>query len=309
MVFAAGLGTRLHPLTEERPKAAVPILDRPLAAYALERLAAASIDPIAVSLFHLAEVAQPLLRAALPRGPEVLFVREPRLLGTGGGLRHAMAALDARFGPSDEPVVVMNGDVLMWPDLEAAVRRHHDAGAWATMVVRHEPGRASEGRVRADEEGRVRQLLGEPAATRPLTGWTFTGVQVLSPGAIAELPAEGCVVRQAYRGWVDRRERVLAVEDEAPWRDVGTPSAYRRACLEVANGDLRWPSVVPAPDGVWLGPGAIVAGARVRRSVVGGGAMVAPGVTVEGSVLWPGARAERDVHETVLTTAGRSARS
>ncbi|MGE3633141.1 MAG: sugar phosphate nucleotidyltransferase, partial [Sandaracinaceae bacterium] len=90
MVFAAGLGTRLLPLTERLPKPAVPLVNRPLGAYSMERLAALGVTRCAVNLHHLADAAEAELSAHRPPSLELTFVREATLLGTGGGLRNAV---------------------------------------------------------------------------------------------------------------------------------------------------------------------------------------------------------------------------
>ncbi len=301
MVFAAGLGTRLRPLTDVLPKPAVPLLNRPLASYSLERLAAFGVRRVALNTHHLAQAATEALSAALPASLEARFVHEPTLLGTGGGLRNAWQALGA-----DEPIVVMNGDILFWPDLEGALALHHSLDAIATVVLRPDPRARQLGALAIDEACRVRRLLGVPEVDAPLRELMFTGVHVLSPRAFAGLPEEGCIIRKSYRRWIDEGEIVAGFVDESAWRDLGTPAEYLRASLDLLRGDLRWPGIAPAS--ARLDPSATVGqGARVVESVIGAGAAIAPGVEIQRSVVWPGARVTEDARDAILAPHARVA--
>jgi mannose-1-phosphate guanylyltransferase len=293
MVFAAGHGSRLEPLTRERPKPAVPVGHRPLAAYALDALARAGASEIRLNTHHLAERLAPALEGQAPAGVALRFVHEPRLLGTGGGLRRAFAD-----DPPREPLLVMNGDVQFAPDLERALDAHRRSGAIATMVLTGPtPGGAVELR---DGELRVHRLLGHPGGARAegLTAHTFTGVHVLAPRAFRDLPREGCIVRTAYRAWLERGEVVAAVIDEGPFADLGTLDAYLEA--NVALAEARGPFAIGASAPIH--PSAEVGeGARVTASIVGPGARVAPGVALHRCVVWPGAEARHDASDTIFT--------
>ncbi len=289
MVFGAGLGTRLAPLTEALPKPAAPLMNRPLACWSLERLRAAGVTRCAVNTFHLAEEADRTIGAQVPAGLSVEFVREAKLLGTGGGMKNALRAL----GSTDEPILVMNGDIFFWPDLEGALALHRALGAVATMVLRPDPRAAKLGAVDIDAKGRVRRLLGTPQCSQPLRTMMFTGVHVLSPEALDDLPEEGCVVRHAYRHWIDGGAVVGGFVDHGAWRDLGTPAEYLRAHVDLLRGDLTWPGLVIPEDGVYRGAGTQTEGATLREVVLGDGAQVAPGITLERAVVWPGTRVEQ----------------
>ncbi|MCZ7684817.1 MAG: NDP-sugar synthase [Sandaracinaceae bacterium] len=302
MVFAAGLGTRLRPLTDALPKPAVPLLNRPLASYSLERLAALGITRVAVNTHHLGEEVRAALSRHVPRGLEVRFVHEPELLGTGGGLRNGWEALGA-----GEPIVVMNGDILFWPDLEGALALHEELDAVATVVLRPDARARQLGALGVDGAGRVRQLLGRPEASAPLRELMFTGVHVLSARALADLPERGCIIRTSYRRWVDEGETVGGFVDEGAWRDLGTPAEYLRASLDLLRGELRWPGLAPPPGGVLVGQGAEVEGASLSEVVVGEGARVAPGVRLERAVVWPGTQVLEGASDAILAPHARVA--
>ncbi|CAG0983248.1 partial N-acetylmuramate alpha-1-phosphate uridylyltransferase, partial [Anaerolineae bacterium] len=161
MVLGAGLGTRLRPLTDRLPKPVVPLFDRPLAAYALERLFAAGVRDAVMNTHHRAGEVVRALEAHVPEGMRPRFGHEPELLGTGGGIRNALSILRNDVGGGG-PMLVINGDVLFWPDLESALALHAQLGAVATMVLREDPRAKELGAIEVDGGGRVRRLLGKP---------------------------------------------------------------------------------------------------------------------------------------------------
>lgn len=285
MVLAAGLGTRLRPLTEERPKPAVPYGLRPLVCATLEALHRFGVREVAINVHHLADRMPALVDPHLPEGMRARYLHEPVLLGTGGALANAAAWLSE----PGEPVLVMNSDIVFAPDLKAALDAHRAHDALATMVLRPDPDARRLGAVDVDASGRVRRLLGTPAHEGPLDERMFTGVHVLAPAAFSDFPTEGCVIRSAYRRWIDDGATVVGVTDLAPWRDLGTLRAYLDA------------NVALATDGALVHPRAQVdPKAFLRGVVVGEGANVGP-VRLERVVVWPGARVDRDLCDAVVT--------
>lgn len=288
MVFAAGLGTRLLPLTKKLPKPVVPLMNRPLASFALERLAAAGVTRCAVNTHHLADEVPRQLEPFVPEGLELVYVHEPELLGTGGGLRNALSAL----GSTDEPILVMNGDIFFWPDFEEALILHERLGAMATTVLRPDPRARRLGALEVDADQRVRRILGRPEeCSEPLTEHMFTGVHVLSPHALRDLPQQGCVIRTAYRRWVDDPETVVGgFVDLGDWRDLGTPPEYLRAHLDLLDGTLRWPTAD------FEGEGDVV---------VGQGAFVPNDVQLKRCVVWPNTVVEHDAVDSIVAPHAR----
>ncbi|MEM9072471.1 MAG: NDP-sugar synthase [Myxococcota bacterium] len=285
MVLAAGLGTRLRPLTLERPKPGVPYGLRPLACIALDALAEAGVRKIVMNTHHLGEALPGLLAPHLPPGVEIEYVHEPQLLGTGGGIHNVREFLLADGGP----VFIMNSDIVFQPDLKGALGLHRRLNAVATMVLRPDPNAAQFGAVEVDGEGHVRRLLGKPQVEEPLETYMFTGVHVLSARAFEDVPPDGCIVQHAYRRWVDEGTTVAGFVDPAAWQDLGTHARYLDAHIALTEGgSLIHPSANVDPA------------ATIVESVVGEGARVGP-VRVSRSVVWPGANVHRDVHQAIVT--------
>lgn len=286
MIFAAGKGTRLAPLTDERPKPGVPFCNRPLMCQALELLANAGVTEVVANTHHLGETLPGLLDGHVPEGVDLRFVHEPSLLGTGGGLSNARRLL----GEGD--VVVINGDIDFRPDIDAIIADHKRSGALATMVLAPHENPHRIGAVEIDAQGRVRRLVGRPERDETLSAYMFTGVQVLSHKALSDMPENGCIIRSAYRKWIDGDSLVRGVVSKARFSDLGTWPAYLDAHLRAHSNTSVHPDADVHPE------------AQLRRTWVGAGAVIGP-VTLSDCVVWDGATVSESAERTVF---GRSHR-
>lgn len=302
MLLAAGLGTRLSPLTELLPKPVVPVANRPLATFAIQHLAHAGTRSIVANTHpKAAEVERILARDADP-GVDLRFSRESTLLGTGGGIRRAWPL----FPDRGAPVVVMNGDTLFAPDLARAYDLHCARGAVATMILRRTDDPDRFGAIGVDRNGLVRTLLGKPERIEGVEPLMFTGVHILSPEAYRALPESGCVIRTAYRRWVDDGTPVLGVVDDSSWADLGTLADYHRINLELAAGSIRWPGVEPIRGNLLArGAEALLEDHHVEQSVVGANVDLDDDVSLDRCVVWSGCRVRESARDAVLTPRGR----
>ena len=280
MVLAAGLGTRMRPLTRLRAKPALPVMNRPLLHWTLDLLAKNGVTEVMINLHHLPFSVMEAVGDGSVFGLHVSYSREPRILGTGGGPRKVRSF----FG--DAPFILVNGDMVFDFDLRGLVRRHQKARARATLALRPNPDPRRYSSIRTAKDGRVLSLAGLPRRRRG-TPSLFTGVHVLDPALLDRLPAgPSDTVRDLYAPLVDEGEIVLGVRVRGTWFDIGNPSLYlasQRALLAAGFGGAR--------GGVLVHPDAEVhRGARVSRSVVGPGCVIEAGARVTGSVLWDGVR-------------------
>ncbi|WP_437282621.1 NDP-sugar synthase [Sorangium sp. So ce375] len=297
MILAAGLGTRLRPLTDEMPKPLLWLGDRPLIAHIAERLAAGGVVRVALNKSHLAERFSRDLLAAFPMPVEVLH--EPEPLGTAGGLANAASAL----GVGD--VVLWNGDILIDLDV-AALSAAHTAngqhGAGATLAVA--PRQAGEGTVGVGARGEVVRLRGERFGDE-VAGGDFVGVHVVGEALRRRLPQRGCMVGDVYLPWLREGRSLATFAAPAVWHDIGTLAAYLAA-------SARWLSQRGLES--YVGPGASVAeGVDVAGSVIGAGARVEGAGALRGGVVWPGARvvlgAGAPLERAVVTAQGTIVRT
>lgn len=303
MVLCAGLGTRLRPLTDERPKPLVPVVGRPLASYALDVLAAHGARHVVANAHHLASQIDPGLRPFTDRhGMSLTVLREETILGTGGGIRNALPHL----GGGD--FVVFNGDILSAPDLTRAMAHHRATGALLTMVLREDPRAERAGVIELTADGRVVRMLNEgPAHEAPTKRCLFSGIYVVSSALADDLPAEGCVVRHTLRRLLASGRRVSGVIDDGPWFDLGTPSAYLDANLALLRGEITVPGFTAPERGSYLGEGVSIGGASVRSSVLGDGVIVSGDGSLDEVVAWDGARIAAPCARTIVSREHRVA--
>jgi mannose-1-phosphate guanylyltransferase len=278
-VLAAGLGTRLAPLTAMRPKPLLPVLNRPLLGLVLARLEAAGCLQVAVNSHHLAHLVQDFLQSQ-PLSFLLSVSHEPEILGTGGGLKQLGEIL------RDGPFLALNGDILTDLDLGEIYRRHQP-GALGTLVLHDSP---NYNHVWVTND-RVVSIGAAPpgAAGSPLA---YTGVQVVDPKLLQYLPPAG----QPYdlvRAW---REALAAGECLAYlkvhghfWQDIGTPENYLAAHRRLLAGES--PKLSRYFQGLadpLLGPGAqIGAHVKFQGSVcLGADVTVGEGACLKNTVIW-----------------------
>ncbi len=283
VVLAAGLGTRLRPLTDFVPKPLLPVGGRPLIAHTLAQLEAAGCEAAALNLYHLGDRIRDQLGPAYGKMP-LAYSEERELLGTLGALGPLRD-----FWRDAEVLVVLNGDSLCrWP-VRQLLRRHRRLGATATLVVSRR-ARVEEygGGVGIDLENRLVSVrpghsYGEVERRR-----VFAGAHALSPELLEGIPIEPLdFISDLYVPMLERGLVIRTYETRARWFESGTPELYLRAVRGWVG--RRWlPEYL---KGSWIAPGAAVhAGARVSRSVIEAGVVVEAGARVERSLLLPGAR-------------------
>ena len=324
MILAAGFGTRLGPLSQQRPKPMLPICGAPLVEWAARWLVHHGVTDIVVNLHHLGEQIADALGDGSRLGARVQYSHEEgMILGTGGGLRHARHLFD---DGTDRPLVVVNGKILVDFDLSDLLARHRDTGAEATMVLRPDPKAKDWGSLRLGDDGRLMELLtrrraGEENAPAgpPLM---FTGIHVVQPRFLDRVPPEGeqCIIRTAYRQAFDEGAKLHGVSTERYWWEHSTPERYLQGVANVLDGKVDLP-YAPGPltgvhetaevaadahvqGPVWIGPRARVgAGASVGPHVqLGAGSRVEAGATVRESIVWDGATVSGQVEHAVVTT-------
>lgn len=226
MVLAAGLGTRLRPLTDTQPKALIEVGGRPMVEYPLRMLAAAGVEEVVVNLHHLAEQIRTALGDGRRYGLRIRYSPEDPILDTGGAVVRARPLL------GDEPFVLANCDALLDPDLAEAWKFHRERGALATLIVRSDPEADRYGSLDLDSSGQVRRFLGRPArVSAALTRRMFCGVHLIEPRIFMHMPGSGAfsITRDVYLPLVESGARLFGFEHRGYWRDLGTIDSLSRA--------------------------------------------------------------------------------
>jgi NDP-sugar pyrophosphorylase family protein len=330
MLLCAGLGTRLGPLSSERPKPMLPVVDLPILRYGIANLVGHGITELVINTHHRGDVIEREIGDGAAFGARIRYSHEPELLGTGGGLKHAVPLLDPEG--RDEPFVSLNGKLIFDVDLTALLAAYRaDPGILGMMVVRRVPDAVAWGAVdvRPDAAGhlRVHDVLGQGQHM-------FCGVHVTRPSVVSRLPAgDACMIRQGYLPWLRAGAPVAAFEHTTGYfAEHSTLDRYLASNLALLSGvRLTYPPG-PAPghsrpypgrfsgvfktakvdpsaeliEPVYVGPGAVIgAGAIVGPEVViGEGAEVAAGARIRRSVVWGGARVEGEVNGSIVTVHG-----
>ncbi len=282
-ILAAGFGERLRPVTDVFPKPLVPVANVPSICYALSLLADVGITNLIVNLHYRSEAIREFLAAYANFGFDISFSYEPEILGTGGGVMKCRELL------GDEDFVLINSDVIMDLDLNAAMRYHRERSSPGTVVLYRAPDAASIGQVGVDE-GRVvdfRNFLGTGVAS----GLVYTGAAVLS-SSIYRYLEEGfsSIVYTGYTGLITN-ERLDYFEHEGLWLDIGTPASLREAAMRAAaSGMMREAAGTCGLDAGPVAQDACIGdGAVIRNSIVGAGCRVGSRAEVRDSLLLPGA--------------------
>jgi NDP-sugar pyrophosphorylase family protein len=251
MILAAGLGTRLRPLTDDRPKALVEVAGRTLLEIALCRLREFGVREAIVNTHHYADMIAAYLNANGNFGMSIELSREHLLLDTGGGLKNAAHFFLDSSGSLQEPFILHNVDVVSTIDLGRMIQFHTEQAALATLAVQdRETSRYllfDEHGVLSGRAGRV--VKAEPAnaeyrqaeLVRPageLRALAFSGIHVISPQLFEKMREEGSFsIIDAYLHLAAQGERIVAFRaDEYAWRDLGRPENVTQAIRDLAGG-------------------------------------------------------------------------
>ena len=322
MILSAGLGTRLKPLSDYRPKPLFPVGDRPAVTYLFSLLKQYGIKEAIMNLHHRGD----LIREELGDGNEftlkITYSPEKKLLGTGGGVRKASSL----WGADD--ILVINGDNILDVNLNKVYRHHQAAEAAATMLLKPRKADSSYTPVFLNREGLVSGIGSNGSGN----GYIFTGVQILSPLFLSFLPKKGAagLVSDGYRKVLRSRKKkavIAAAITTGYWREISTLSGYWEANQDFLKGKL--PSAFYrgreefTRRGLHLGKGCRI-GARVNfyspvylgngceigegttlggRVLIGTGGTVGKNCRLENVILWPGSSIEAgtNLKEAIVT--------
>lgn len=241
MVLAAGLGTRLRPLTDDRPKALVEINGRTLLEITLSRLHSFGVSEVIINVHHFAELIVDYLKANKNFGMRIEVSREEVLLDTGGGLKKAAWFFTSDPQRLDEPFFLHNVDVISTIDLGRMLEFHNHNHALATLAVQE---RKSSRYLLFDQRlqlcGRRAGRDEEPELVRPsaqMQALAFSGIHVISPRIFARMSEDGVFpIVPVYLRLAAQGEKILGFRvDEYYWRDLGRPESIVRVAQEIAE--------------------------------------------------------------------------
>src|SRR5690242_5564812 len=239
MILAAGLGTRLRPLTDDRPKALVEVNGKTLLEITLRRLAELGIQDVIVNVHHLADQVVEFLQRNQNFGMRVEVSREDLLLDTGGGLKKA-AWFFLENGAKEQPFLLHNVDVISTIDFSRMLRSHEESGALATIAVKDRP---TSRYLLFDEKDQLcgRRTAGTPSDERVRPSqethpYAFCGIHVISPRLLTMLTEDGVFsIISSYLRLAGGGQSISAFRaDGYYWRDLGKPASVQAVAEDVA---------------------------------------------------------------------------
>jgi mannose-1-phosphate guanylyltransferase len=305
MVLAAGLGTRLRPLTYEITKPMVPVLDRPVMAHIIDLLDRYGVEQVIANLHYFPETIREHF------GDRLEYRHEPELLGTAGGVRACADYFDG------EPFLVISGDALTDIDLGAFIARHRASGGVATLAVKRVADTREFGVVLHDREGRITGFQEKPSSDEALSDLGNCGIYIFEPEIFGYFP------ERQFADWAKDVFPAL-LEHDVPfhihelreyWNDVGSLGELRQGTFDALNGELHLemegeevsPGVILAGDSplpkdieidgaAWIGHDvSIGTGVRLMGPVVlGDGAWIGDRAQLRESIVFPGTEVADD---------------
>lgn len=313
MIMAAGLGTRLWPLTDRTPKPMVPILNRPVMEHIVRLLANHGVTCLCANLHHHPSAIVEHFGDGSPFGVELTFRYEEELLGTAGGVGNFRDVL------GDGTFLVMSGDALTDVDLWGFLAHHRAHGGIASMAVKRVPDPSRYGVVVNDSSGRVTGFQEKPPVNEALSDLCNCGIYAFEREIFAYVPPATFVdwARDVFPRLLEDGVPFYVWELAGYWNDVGSIDAYRqgnldalerRVAVEVPGRELRPGAWVGAgttlPDGVHLVPPVLLGedcvvepGATLTGPlIVGDRCIIESGAVLEGVIHWHGTRIGRNAN-------------
>ncbi len=280
IVLVGGFGTRLRPLTLRAPKQMLPVGGMTMLERVVAKLGDHGVDEVVLSLGYQPDAFTSEFPDGRCCGVRLVYAVEPEPLDTAGAIAFA-----ARVAGLDERVLAVNGDVLTDLDVAELWQRHEQLGGSATIALTPVEDPSRYGVVPIDADGRVEAFIEKPDPGTAPSNWINAGTYVLEPSVLASIPTDRkvSIERETFPALVAQGE-LFAVQSDAYWIDAGTPAAYLQANLDLLDGvrGAFEPGIDPAaridPD------------AKVSRSMIGAGAVIAAGTEVVDSVVMAGAR-------------------
>ena len=237
MILAAGLGTRLRPLTDTLPKPLLPVGATPLIIWNLLLLRAGGIREVIINLHYLGHKIEEAIGDGSRWDMQVRYSPEPTLLGTGGGLKAAGWFFEK------QPFLVINGDTLIELDVQALIKFHQIHGGVATLVLRDDPHAAQWGVVESDAQNRILRINGRGMSQAdshgPLFDRMFAGVHILHPSVLQDSPPDTSFsIIDSYTNALARGSRMFGFIHAGYWSDIGTVERYVHAQADAEAGRI-----------------------------------------------------------------------
>jgi len=288
MIMAAGVGSRLMPMTVDIPKPMIPVGNIPLMENIVELLVGNGFDEIIANLYYQAEVISNYFGYGSKFAASMNYSCEDELMGTAGGVKRCEWFLDDTF-------VIVSGDALTDIDLSELIKEHKKKGALATIAMKEVSEVEQFGVVITDGNGRIRSFQEKPRKEEALSNMANTGIYVFEPEIFKYIPANQFYdfSKQVFPHLVKMGAPFYGVRTDGYWCDVGNINTYRQVHVDMLEGKVNVESrgkLLSSSDGrsVLLGEG-VELGKNVTllgNVVVGPGTKIEGNVVIHNSVIW-----------------------
>lgn len=282
MILAAGLGTRLRPLTENTPKALIPVANIPVIRKNIEYLKSFDIKEIVVNCHHHYDQVRAYLQDGKEFGVSIELRIEPEILGTGGGIKNTEGCWD------DNPFIVINCDILTDIDLAEAYKSHIERNMPVTLILHdHEPFN----QIMTDRNGKIIDISHRNEPDR----LAFTGIHIISPSLLSDIKGpEFSDIIDLYRSMINSDKPINSfISKKHYWRDIGTLESYimgniesiGKKCLLIGEKNQIHPSV--KLEGYCITGSNCVIGENVliERSIIWDNVKIKPGNRIINSII------------------------
>lgn len=313
MILAAGVGSRLDPLTRNVPKPMVPILNRPVIEHIVDKLKKHGFTEIMVNLHYLGDVIKAHLGDGKKFGVQIKYAQEDRLWGDAGSVKRAEEFL------RDGTFLVVGGDDISDIDLSRLLKYHKDKKALSTIALSLVDDPSEYGIVLMNEKGRITRFLEKPKGEVIFSNTANTGVYLFEPEVFDVIPrgVSFGFGHNVFPQLLEQKKPLFGYLTSSYWRDVGNLQVYRRTHNDVLEGRVDLNIGLPQSRRyVWIGdnveidPSAeigypvaighnvrIEAGAQLlENTIVGNNCVVESGATLRETILWDGAVVMRNTH-------------
>ncbi len=235
MLLAAGLGTRLKPLTDHIPKPLIPVNGIPLIFYNLALLKKEGITDVVINLYHLGDQIKNLLGDGKKYGFNFTYSIEKKIMGTGGGIKKASSFLKSG------PFFVLNADIIVDIPLRRLMAFHKKQKALASLVVIESKLSKKYGALYVDGKHRIQSILSSPPQTPKTKATFFSGVHVLSQDffKLHQRRDKTCIVRDFYIPQLKKGAEICGFLYKGPWNDLGTMDRLSQTASDLKAGHLR----------------------------------------------------------------------
>jgi mannose-1-phosphate guanylyltransferase len=297
VILAGGLATRLRPLTIERPKSLVPVLNRYFLEHVLFNLKNSGIEEIVLATGHMGQTIEERLGDGQKFGVRLFYAKEDRPLGTAGAIRNCAAHLDSSF-------LVLNGDIFTDINYAELIEFHQKVNATISILTTIVEDPSAFGLISTDRSGRVIDFSEKPKPGTILSGQINAGVYILNPEVLDCIPQGECSLeREIFPRLINNGKPVFAYKSDAYWIDIGTPENYLKLNQDMLTGKCRANLIEGLfkednPGGpILIGEGTLQ-GHNVKifgPTVIGNNCRIEDGAIIEASLLWDSVLVEEGV--------------